>query len=34
VQVAEVFLGGLLKPLTPIDAKTNPDEVQYDFINE
>ena len=34
VQVAEVFLGGLLKPLTPIDAKTNPDEVQYDFISE
>ena len=34
VQVAEVFLGGLLKPLIPIDPKTNPDEVQYDFISE
>ncbi|MEA5472547.1 SAV_2336 N-terminal domain-related protein, partial [Spirulina sp. 06S082] len=32
VHVAEVFLGGLLKPLTEIDADTNPDLVRYDFI--
>jgi hypothetical protein len=32
VHVAEVFLGGLLKPLFEINAETNPDYVQYDFI--
>ena len=34
VHVAEVFLGGLLKPLTPIEADTLPDTVQYDFMND
>ncbi|MBR8836694.1 MAG: formylglycine-generating enzyme family protein [Stigonema ocellatum SAG 48.90 = DSM 106950] len=34
VHVAEVFLGGLLKPLTPIEADTNPDVVQYDFMED
>ncbi|MGK7874432.1 MAG: SAV_2336 N-terminal domain-related protein [Xenococcaceae cyanobacterium] len=32
VHVAEVFLGGLLRPLSSIKVDTNPDEVQYDFI--
>ncbi len=32
VQVAEVFLGGLLKPKSAIAADTNPDMVEYDFI--
>lgn len=32
VHVAEVFLGGLLKPLSEINAETNPDYVQYDFM--
>ncbi len=32
VHVAEVFLGGLLKPLSEINVDTNPDYVQYDFI--
>ena len=32
--VAEVFLGGILKPQTLIEPETNPDEVQYRFINE
>ncbi|MEB3149288.1 MAG: formylglycine-generating enzyme family protein, partial [Sphaerospermopsis sp.] len=32
VNVAEVFLGGLLKPLTVFDTATNPDLVQYDFM--
>ena len=32
VNVAEVFLGGLLKPLTEITPQTNPDEVQYGFM--
>jgi hypothetical protein len=32
VHVAEVFLGGLLKPLSEITAKTNPNDVKYDFI--
>jgi formylglycine-generating enzyme required for sulfatase activity len=32
--VAEVFLGGLLKPLTPIEADTNPDAVQYEFMDD
>ncbi|MGL4500805.1 MAG: SAV_2336 N-terminal domain-related protein, partial [Planktothrix sp.] len=30
--VAEVFLGGLLKPLSEVKAETNPDYVQYDFM--
>jgi hypothetical protein len=34
VHVAEVFLGGILKPLLPIDADTDPDSIQYDFIDE
>ncbi|WP_246162790.1 SAV_2336 N-terminal domain-related protein [Brasilonema sennae] len=34
VHVAEVFLGGLLKPLTPIETDTNPDTVQYDFMDD
>ncbi|MEO0933733.1 MAG: formylglycine-generating enzyme family protein, partial [Cyanobacteria bacterium J06641_2] len=34
VHVAEVFLGGLLKPLTPIEADTLPDTVQYDFMDD
>ncbi|MBP5973093.1 EVE domain-containing protein [Brasilonema sp. CT11] len=33
VNVAEVFLGGLLKPLSDINADTNPDYVQYDFMD-
>lgn len=33
VNVAEVFLGGLLKPLSEIEAETNPDEVLYDFMD-
>jgi Effector-associated domain 10 len=33
VHVAEVFLGGLLKPLSEINADTNPDYVQYEFMN-
>ena len=32
VNVAEVFLGGLLKPLSEINAETNPDYVQYGFM--
>ncbi|MGL4500613.1 MAG: SAV_2336 N-terminal domain-related protein, partial [Planktothrix sp.] len=32
VNVAEVFLGGLLEPLSEIKAETNPDYVKYDFI--
>ncbi|WDD36284.1 SAV_2336 N-terminal domain-related protein (plasmid) [Nostoc sp. UHCC 0926] len=31
--VAEVFLGGLLKPLSEINIDTNPDYVQYDFMD-
>ena len=34
VHVAEVFLGGLLKPLTPIETDTNPDLVRYDFMHD
>ncbi|MDJ0580697.1 formylglycine-generating enzyme family protein [Crocosphaera sp.] len=34
IHVAEVFLGGLLKPLVPIEADTNPDAVQYGFMDE
>jgi hypothetical protein len=33
VHVAEVFLGGLLKPLSEIKADTNPDYVQYEFMD-
>ena len=33
VHVAEVFLGGLLKPLSEINADINPDHVQYDFLD-
>jgi len=32
VHVAEVFLGGLLTPLSEICAETNPDSVEYDFM--
>jgi CHAT domain len=32
VHLAEVFLGGLLKPLTAIAPDTNPDRVQYGFF--
>jgi|GEM_PF-1172809 len=32
VQVAEVFLGGLLKPKSVIATDTNPDTVEYEFI--
>ncbi|MBW4559646.1 MAG: hypothetical protein KME32_00570 [Mojavia pulchra JT2-VF2] len=34
VHVAEVFLGGLLKPLSEINADTYPDYVQYEFMDE
>jgi len=33
-QIAEVFLGGLLKPLTTITPEVNPDEVLFGFVNE
>ncbi len=33
VHVAEVFLGGLLKPLSEIKVDTDPDYVQYGFID-
>jgi uncharacterized protein YegL len=33
VNVAEVFLGGLLKPLSEINIETNPDSVQYGFMD-
>jgi DNA-directed RNA polymerase specialized sigma24 family protein len=33
VHVAEVFLGGLLKPLSEINPETNPNYVQYEFID-
>ncbi len=32
VNVAEVFLGGLLKPLSDTNLDTDPDSVQYEFI--
>ncbi len=32
VQLAEVFLGGLLQPKSAIAADTNPDTVEYEFI--
>jgi formylglycine-generating enzyme required for sulfatase activity len=34
VHVAEVFLGGLLKPLSEINPETNPNYVQYEFNDE
>jgi WD40 repeat protein/HEAT repeat protein len=33
VHVAEVFLGGLLKPLVEVDAQSNPDMVPYEFMD-
>ena len=33
VHVAEVFLGGLLKPLVEITPETNVDSVQYEFLD-
>lgn len=33
VNVAEVFLGGLLKPLSEIKVESNPDEVLYGFVD-
>jgi formylglycine-generating enzyme required for sulfatase activity len=33
VHVAEVFLGGLLKPLVEVDGLTNPDTVPYEFMD-
>jgi hypothetical protein len=33
VHVAEVFLGGLLKPLSEINPDTNPNYVQYEFMD-
>lgn len=33
VHVAEVFLGGILKPLSPIDEGVEADKIQYDFVD-
>ena len=33
IHVAEVFLGRLLKPLTDIEVDTDPNYVQYDFMD-
>ena len=33
VHVAEVFLGGILKPLSPIDEGVDADKIQYDFVD-
>ncbi|HYX16888.1 MAG TPA: SAV_2336 N-terminal domain-related protein [Nostoc sp.] len=33
IHVAEVFLGGILKPLSPVDEGVEADNVQFDFIN-
>ena len=33
VHVAEVFLGGLLKPLVAVDPQLNPDSVPYEFMD-
>ena len=33
VHVAEVFLGGILKPLSPIDESVEADKIQYDFVD-
>ena len=34
VHIAEVFLGGILKPESSIDIHTDPDYVQYGFVDE
>ncbi len=34
IHLAEVFLGGILKPTKEITPDTDPDDVQYHFINE
>ncbi len=34
VHVAEVFLGGIIKPLGDITPETNPDKIQFAFIHE
>ncbi|MEO0933618.1 MAG: SAV_2336 N-terminal domain-related protein, partial [Cyanobacteria bacterium J06641_2] len=33
VHVAEVFLGGILKPLSPINEGVDADKIQYDFVD-
>ncbi|MEB3218384.1 MAG: SAV_2336 N-terminal domain-related protein [Nostocales cyanobacterium 94392] len=33
VHVAEVFLGGILKPLSPINEGVDGDKIQYDFVD-
>jgi len=33
VHVAEVFLGGILKPLSPIGEGVDADKIQYDFVD-
>ncbi|MBW4509538.1 MAG: formylglycine-generating enzyme family protein [Scytonematopsis contorta HA4267-MV1] len=34
VHVAEVFLGGIFKPKGKITSETNPDDIEFTFINE
>ncbi len=34
VHVAEVFLGGLLKPIIELTPDTNSDRVEYQFVDE
>jgi len=34
VHVAEVYMSGLLKSVTPAEAKLPPHQIQYDFLNE
>jgi AAA ATPase domain len=34
VHIAEVFLGGILKPVSAINTDTDPENIQYDFIDE
>jgi hypothetical protein len=34
VHVAEVLLSGLFRLATPVEADTNPDEIEYKFYNE
>ena len=34
IQIAEVFLGGLLKPIAEITPETDPEQVQYEFIEK
>ena len=34
INVAEVFLGGLLKPITEVESGTDPDTVRYEFMTE